>query len=208
MVEIIPKPEKKIPGWQIGLFYLSVLFVILVIFGYFVFASFEKNSEKDLLDLEDKIEQGKTDEVKILEDQVFTYKKKIDTVLPYFEEHVLSSQFFDFLEKNTHPRTFFFELNLEPRLSKVRLSGLTDSFLSLGQQIMMLDEMPQVESLEITNIFLPPIGGIEFDVEVILKTSLFQYLCGNGDLDEGEECDDANNLNGDGCSAQCIKEEG
>ena len=208
MVEIIPKPERKIPGWQIGLFYASVLFMILTIFSYFALASFEKNSEEGLLDLENKIEQGKTDEVKSLEDQVFAYKKKIDTVSPYFGQHILSSQFFDFLEKNTHPRTFFFELNLEPKMSKVRFSGLTDSFLSLGQQIIMLDEMPQTESLKITSIFLPPTGGIEFDLEVALKASLLKYLCGNGDLNQGEECDDANNINGDGCSAQCVLEEG
>lgn len=32
--------------------------------------------------------------------------------------------------------------------------------------------------------------------------------CGNGILDSGEGCDDGNNYSGDGCSAQCIIEEG
>ncbi len=31
-------------------------------------------------------------------------------------------------------------------------------------------------------------------------------LCGNGDLDSGEECDDGNNEDGDGCSATCTLE--
>jgi len=31
-------------------------------------------------------------------------------------------------------------------------------------------------------------------------------LCGDGNLDPGEECDDGNNLDGDGCSAQCTFE--
>jgi cysteine-rich repeat protein len=31
--------------------------------------------------------------------------------------------------------------------------------------------------------------------------------CGDGVLDEGEECDDGNHTNGDGCSADCMKEE-
>src|SRR5262245_64750215 len=30
--------------------------------------------------------------------------------------------------------------------------------------------------------------------------------CGDGILDPGEECDDGNNANGDGCSATCTKE--
>ena len=30
--------------------------------------------------------------------------------------------------------------------------------------------------------------------------------CGNGDLDPGEECDDSNLVNGDGCSSECLLE--
>ena len=30
--------------------------------------------------------------------------------------------------------------------------------------------------------------------------------CGDGNLDPGEECDDGNNLDGDGCSSQCTIE--
>jgi len=34
--------------------------------------------------------------------------------------------------------------------------------------------------------------------------------CGNGELDiaEGEECDDNNHIDGDGCSAYCVVEVG
>ena len=34
-----------------------------------------------------------------------------------------------------------------------------------------------------------------------------QSVCGNGVLDPGEECDDGNNTDGDGCSAECQDEE-
>src|SRR5664279_3119569 len=32
--------------------------------------------------------------------------------------------------------------------------------------------------------------------------------CGNGTLDSGEECDDGNNVSGDGCSMTCRQETG
>jgi len=207
MVEIIPKPERKIPGWQKALLYFSVLFLILTVFGYLVVASFERNSERELENLTRQIAEGKSEEIVLLEEQVLSYKKEIDKVAPFFKQHTLSSQIFDFVEKNTHPKTFFFEFSLKSDVSTALLSGLTDSFLSLGQQIVMLDEAPQVESVEMADVFLVPTGGIEFQLEVILKDSLFKYLCGNGELDEGEQCDDGNNLNDDGCSAQCLLEE-
>ena len=30
--------------------------------------------------------------------------------------------------------------------------------------------------------------------------------CGNGTIDEGEQCDDGNRMDGDGCSKYCMKE--
>lgn len=33
-----------------------------------------------------------------------------------------------------------------------------------------------------------------------------QINCGNGVVDTGEECDDGNTVDGDGCSAACLKE--
>jgi cysteine-rich repeat protein len=38
-------------------------------------------------------------------------------------------------------------------------------------------------------------------VEVLPEEPL--PVCGNGELEEGEECDDGNNIDGDGCSAAC-----
>lgn len=37
----------------------------------------------------------------------------------------------------------------------------------------------------------------------ILARGVIPDLCGNGDLDPGEECDDGNNEDGDGCDAAC-----
>lgn len=33
-------------------------------------------------------------------------------------------------------------------------------------------------------------------------------VCGDGDLDQGEECDDGNGNDGDGCTAECVSEGG
>gem|GEM_PF-1370868 len=39
--------------------------------------------------------------------------------------------------------------------------------------------------------------------KVKVKTTSVNPVCGNGNLDSGEECDDGNNQNGDGCSSDC-----
>ena len=43
-------------------------------------------------------------------------------------------------------------------------------------------------------------------VLVLSPPALAQSTCGDGVLDSGEECDDSNNVSGDGCSADCEDE--
>jgi len=46
-----------------------------------------------------------------------------------------------------------------------------------------------------------------YEAHVVGVTAMFQnYVCGDGNLNPGEECDDGNNSNGDGCSATCVLE--
>jgi cysteine-rich repeat protein len=47
----------------------------------------------------------------------------------------------------------------------------------------------------------PYSGGATYDYSLQLTPTF--YLCGDGNLDAGEQCDDGNTVNGDGCSASC-----
>ena len=51
--------------------------------------------------------------------------------------------------------------------------------------------------------------AVQFGVNnFLVKRSVCTSLCGDGIVqkDQGEECDDGNNTNGDGCNAYCIGE--
>jgi len=50
-------------------------------------------------------------------------------------------------------------------------------------------------------------AGKGSDYKIYLDKSVIA-TCGNGKIDEGEECDDGNTVNGDGCSSQCLREVG
>lgn len=175
MVEIIPKPVKEIPRWQKILFYSSIVFTALLILALFILGSIQRDSQYYIQSLEEKLSEGKTPQRMALEKQVLDYKAKIDNFSPYMAQHVISSNLFEFLESKTHPRVFFSEISSRPRDSKVILSGLTDSFLSLGQQVLILNEEPSVESLELKNVSLSVGGGIGFSLEILLNVEIFRY---------------------------------
>lgn len=49
-------------------------------------------------------------------------------------------------------------------------------------------------------------GGIGFFGEEAVTSGIVVTLCGNGTIDGGEQCDDDNLVNGDGCSDECLTE--
>jgi len=50
------------------------------------------------------------------------------------------------------------------------------------------------------------VGGQELYLDDICIIDCAATGCGDGNVDPGEECDDGNNIDGDGCSANCVEE--
>eukprot|EP00966_Prymnesium_polylepis_P294669 6804703-Prymnesium_polylepis.1 len=62
-----------------------------------------------------------------------------------------------------------------------------------------------------TDVPFVPTGQICGHVAAVLSSadnclSLSRARCGNGQLEEGEECDDGGTISRDGCSADCVVE--
>ncbi len=56
------------------------------------------------------------------------------------------------------------------------------------------------------NAVQKPQSGTSLSAQCAATSQCISCLCGNGAPDAGEECDDSNSANGDGCSAACVCE--
>ena len=175
MVNLIPKPIKKISKNQKILLYFLVFSVISLTTAYVFLISLEKRAQTNLETIEQQIFTQKTTGMASLESTIKSYKKVVDEFAPYLNNHILTTHFFDFLEDNTHPRIYFNQMTLKSSSASVSLSGRADSFLSLGQQLMIFDENPIVKSVSLSNISLSEEGNIIFSVGLSLDPSLFKY---------------------------------
>jgi hypothetical protein len=175
MVEIIPRPIEQTAQWQKVLLYLLIFFVIIFIVSYFLLANLEERSSIYNQELEIKITQGRTAQRISLEEESFEQKKKIETIYPFLEAHTLSSKFFEFLESKTHPRIFFSRLNLDTEKARAILTGATDSFSTLDQQLLVFNQDSLVEDLLLTTANLNKQGGVDFNLEIFLNKNFFQY---------------------------------
>jgi len=175
MVNLIPKRVKKISKNQKILLYFLVFSVISLTTSYVFLISLEKRAQANLEDLEQQIFAQKTTELASLESTIKSYKKEVDEFAPYLNSHILITKFFDFLEGNTHPRVYFNQMGLMSSSASVSLSGRADSFLSLGQQLMIFNENSIVKNVSLSNISLSEEGSIVFNVGLSLDSSLFKY---------------------------------
>ncbi|HUW71990.1 MAG TPA: hypothetical protein VMV66_02295 [Candidatus Humimicrobiaceae bacterium] len=174
MVEIIPKPAPKLSSWQNILFYLSFGLILLAVFSYFVADIYLGKAEAQLEALKQKMDQTKTAEEISLEQELSSYEKKIQSFSVLINRHLFSSKTFEFIEKNTHPEVWFSTFNLDPKKGGVALSGDTENFVTLHQQIQIFETNPSVKDLNLAGIAIGKEGRIAFDLNLIFDLGLFK----------------------------------
>jgi len=165
-IEIIPKEAKKFPLWQNILFYFSLVLLLASLSGFFVLNYFQKKSQATLDDLRKTIEKGFTAEEKTLEKELLSYQKKIEDFSTLFLDYRLTSKLFGFFEKLIHPKVFFTDFSLDPKLNKLSLSGQTENFETLGQQILIFQKEEKIKSLDLKEIGISKEGKIEFSLDI------------------------------------------
>jgi hypothetical protein len=172
-IQIIPKEAAKLPLWQNILFYLSMAVVLATLLSYGIFTQLTKNSETILKEKEKLFEANKTPETLSLEQGILNYKNKIDAFAVLLSNHKLSSQFFSFLERITHPRVFYAEMTLDVKNNKVTFLGQTESFRTLGQQMSVLRNEEMVTAAQLSDININKEGRVEFSLVISLNPKVF-----------------------------------
>lgn len=173
MVEIIPKPVKKMPEWRNTAFYFSLVLLLGAVLSFFLLSHFERKSSEALQDLEDRIAEIGTSKEKALEVEVFGYQKKINDFSELLAAHQKSSNFFKFLEGICHPRVWLSELNLNLASYQATVSGTTPDFRSLGQQLFIFQSQEAIKSVNLTSLSLGEGGEAKFSLSLTLDPQIF-----------------------------------
>lgn len=172
-IEIVPKKETQIPRWQNILLYFGIFLLIGLIIGYFTLNYFIEKSERKLQQTNEAITKAKSPERITLEEELKSLRAKIEDFTPLLLNHQKSSNFFDFLEKNTHPKVFFTKLNLDTEGNHVELSGQTDDFQILGQQLLIFQKTESLQGLKLSKVEINKEGKVEFTFDLSLNPKLF-----------------------------------
>jgi hypothetical protein len=183
-IQIIPKEAAKLPLWQNIMFYFSIGLLLSMLSGYGVLYYFTKKTTKDFENIKNAIEQARTSQMDELENQLKSYKEKIEDFSSIIDSHKIISNFFGdfakgtgFLERNTHPSVFFSGMNFDVAKETVTLFGQTEDFRTLGQQITLFkkEELREiVKSVQLSEVGINKDGKIEFTLDIIFNPALLK----------------------------------
>ena len=168
MVEIIPRKAVSLSRWVNILFYFSLTLLVFCIAYFFILGNSIKKSQKALTDFKDSLLSGKTSERISLEKEVLKYQKKTEDFSKIAGEHLETSKVFDLLQKNSHPKVWFSQFNLDSKGNQIDLSGETQSFESLGQQFLIFQGEDFIESVNLEKVSISKEGKIGFSLSLSL----------------------------------------
>lgn len=174
MVEIIPKPVEKKFNWQDIIFDFLLFLILASLLAYFILSNSLKKAETNLRNLEEALAKEKTAEEIALEKEVFDYQRKIEDFSKLINLHLFPSKFFEFIEKNSHPKIWFSKLNLNPPKKEAELAGQTENFIILGQQLQIFRSHPLARNLDLVKINLGKEGKIDFELKITFDSQLFK----------------------------------
>jgi len=173
-IEIVPKETTRPSPLQNILLYILIFLLVTAILSYLVLDFyFIKKANQKLLDLENQIKTEKGSEYTTLEDQLKGYQKKIEDFSQLLLSHKRSLNLFNFIEENTHPRAFFSAINIDIPHNQVKLLGKTESFQTLGEQLIIFKNAKSISSIKLSDIKIGKEGKIEFTINFTLNPSLF-----------------------------------
>jgi len=173
MVEIIPKESPKPSRGLNALFYFAIFLLILSIGGYFALNNFLQKAEGELETLKLDITKVMTPEKNTLEKEILASKDKIDKFSYLIGQHLQSSMIFGIIQKTTHPQVWFTKFDFDPRQKTLKVSGETQNFESLGQQILILEDEETIDDINLETISISKEGGIEFDLSLSFRADVF-----------------------------------
>lgn len=172
-IEITPKQKIKVPIWVIIIGVLCVILVLAFLASYFyLYRSIKQMSqeieEKNLTSF--PLEKA----IKEKEQKIFPIKQKIDDFNELLSEHKKPLKVFEFLERICLPNVWFSTFDFTFEKGELTISGETDSFITIEQQILILKQEPLVKNLNLSGLSIGEEGEVSFVLLLVFDPRIFK----------------------------------
>jgi len=171
-IEITPRRRIKSPVWAITLSVFCLILLSALIASYFYLNSSTKKINLEIKEKETA--SAATPEEKALEDNLSLAKDKISAFSGLILKHREPANIFGFLENNCFPNIQFYNFDFAADKNTVGLSGTTDDFISLEQQILIFRKDSLVKKVELSKISIGKEGVVDFGLILIFDPEMLK----------------------------------
>lgn len=122
--------------------------------------------------LQDEVGQKQKRKVEVSKGPAVDFVKKIKALDQILENHRYWSPVFTLLEASTLKNVEFNNFSGSLRTETLELSGRTERYLHIAEELVLLEQHPLIESVEPRGIELTE-QGVEFSLEIKLKPTIW-----------------------------------
>ena len=155
-------------------FFISVGVFVIVTGAYGGFFLLNRNFEQRAEGLTEDIRMKETELRNDLKN-IFLVESRLKNLKTLIEAHRMPSKIIAFLEETTLKSVRFASLALSVSERKLNLVAETENFVTLAQQISLLERHPNVTSVEFGGLSLSP-RGVVFTLQIIFQEEIFHNL--------------------------------
>lgn len=166
-LKIIPAIKKTSPQWENYFFFGSFVPVLLIGGLYFILQTKISSLQAEKLNIEASILSLDSNTLnQDTQAQVGDIQKRLSDFSFILKAHQYPSYFFDFVRSFCHKKVQYTEVSLDTKTAQANLVGSADNFQALGEQLLILNENPNVLSSEVTGINLQKEGKVSFNLSL------------------------------------------
>lgn len=171
-IEIIPKPKVEKISWATILLGFCIVLLIFLCISYFYLDKSSKNLSQDIEEKGRALTKTPSEEA--LEEELLLYEAKINSFAKLLSGHQKPLNIFNFLEQICHPNIWLSDFNLSSGPGIVTISGQAESFVALGQQLVILKEIEVLKNINLSEIAISEEGKIDFALQLTFKPQIFE----------------------------------
>jgi hypothetical protein len=163
------------PGWAIGaLLFSGGLFFLSLVIYFGIVDGYEPYLQGQIATTQAQISSQNTSISASDQTQLINFYSQISNLEGILKNHVVASQFFTWLEKNTEANVYYQNLSLASG-DRVTLGGTAKTEADVSQQMAIFENSPQVSAVTISGVGASTIPGqgLVFTVTLNMAPSVF-----------------------------------
>lgn len=171
-IEITPQSKIKTSVRIIILLVIDFLLLAGLLTSYFYF----DGSSKKIIELLKKSPQEifLEEQLKEKETELSLDEEKINAFGKLLADHRNTVELFNLLEKVSLPNVWFSKFDFNYAQQAIGVSGQTDNFVNLWQQIDILKKEPLFKDINLTGVGVGKEGGVEFSLSLQVNPEVFK----------------------------------